>query len=68
MRIEPAMSVAQPIGAPLSASRAPSPPEAPPADRFLLNGLIVDPTILFVVSPMTMDVGTFVFTKSTAPA
>lgn len=68
MRIDPAMSVPHPIGEPFNASKAPSPPHAPPADKFLLKGLTVEPTMLLVVSPISMDMGTFVFAMSTAPA
>lgn len=68
MRIDPAISEPQPIDEPLSASSAPSPPDAPPAVSIRLKGFTVDPIMLFVVSPMSILIGTFVLTMMIAPA
>lgn len=68
IRTDPAMSAPHPNGDPLNANKAPSPPVAPPTCKVLLYGFIVEPMMLFVVSPMSIDMGTFVLTKTTAPA
>jgi hypothetical protein len=50
IRIEPPMSVPQPIMEPWSARRAPSPPVEPPGVKFASSGLVVNPQRGFSVS------------------
>lgn len=46
---------------------APSPPELPPLERLRFLGFIVQPMMLFTVSPAMRVCGTLVLQYSTAP-
>jgi hypothetical protein len=67
-RIDPPTSVDGAIGQPFMATKAPSPPELPPAPRFRLYGLRVRPQRLLTVSKTIPVWGMAVLQKKTAPA
>jgi len=67
-RIDPPMSVEGAIGLPLIATNTESPPELPPAPRFLLYGFVVRPQRLLTVSKAIPDWGIVVLQKKIAPA
>ena len=65
--MDPPMSVPNPTGEPFSPTRAPSPPELPPEDKFRFLGFVVYPMMLLTVSPDISECGTLVLQYSTAP-
>ena len=62
----PPISVEGQNGAPRMATRLPSPPEEPPAEKFVLNGFNVRPQRLLQVSRNMPVWGMVVLTKNTA--